>query len=172
MFRGQLVNAAPAVAGPARTVRQWRRRRRNSDWRRRRLTPVAFTCHGARCLSLAPSGQPTDSKSSAARSPGAWGRSAAPAALVVLSAWRAWAVSPTVSYRASPASPPQALLVPRRFRAREPSLRVASARSSVGETSPPDFQTLAVRIRRAWQGWLGLKRPVLPSGCPTATFTR
>ena len=38
-------------------------------------------------------------------------------------------------------SPPSAS----RFRAREPSWRVASARSLMGETSPPNFQTFALR---------------------------
>ena len=53
-------------------------------------------------------------------------------------------VSPTVSYQSissvTASSPPSAS----RFRAREPSLRAASARLLGGETSPPEFQTFAL----------------------------
>ena len=54
------------------------------------------------------------------------------------------------------ASPPQAPSAPR-CRAREPSLRAASARSFVGEASPPEFQTFA--LRTSWELWQRLARP-------------
>ena len=99
------------------------------------------------CLSLAPLGQPTDSKFACDRSPNGVGALDALAAFVVPSAWRAGArltnsvVQSISSVTAS--SPPSAS----RFRAREPSLRAASARLLGGETSPPEFQTLPLPPR-------------------------
>ena len=88
--RRQFIHPTLAVATAARAVRQGRRRRGHADGRRRRRAAVAGAGHGVGCLSLAAQGRQLIQNLLETAAPGV-GALDAPAAFVVLSAWRAGA---------------------------------------------------------------------------------